>query len=311
MNIPNYYEILGVDEKATQDEIKKVYRKLAKENHPDAGGDEENFKRIAEAYDTLGDENKRQQYDMRKNNPFANMGGSHDDLFQQMFNQAFGGRRSQRNAVHDTVIDIDLSVLESYKGAKKEISYRRKIKCDPCNGSGGEKKVCPTCNGQGSVTRQMGSGMFIQMVQVACNTCAGHGQVITNPCYVCKGTGTKEEIKTVEVKLPHGIDDGQFIRLQGVGDFRNGIYGNLVVRVKMNNENNFEKYGPHLIYHAYFDLNDLKKPDFEIPHPDGTLKLKFPKIFDTTKPLRVKSKGFKSEVIGDLLIHQHVRFERD
>jgi molecular chaperone DnaJ len=309
MNIPNYYDILGVPETATQDEIKKVYRKLAKENHPDAGGDEEKFKQIAEAYDTIGDDNKRQEYDMRRKNPFSGMGGG-DDMFQHMFNQAFGNRR-QENRVHDLVIDTELKVTESYLGANKEITYRRKLKCDPCNGSGGEKKICPECNGQGSVVRQMGSGMFIQMVQVACNTCSGHGRVIINPCHICNGSGTKDEMKTVEVKLPNGIDDGQFIRLQGVGDFRNGVYGNLVVRVKLVSDNNFEKYGPHLVYNVYFTLDDLKKNDFEIPHPDGTVRLRFPKTFDTTKPLRVKSKGFKGEVIGDLLVNQHVRFERD
>jgi len=308
MNNQNYYDILGVSETATQDEIKKVYRKLAKENHPDAGGDEEKFKQIAEAYDTIGDENKRQEYDMRRKNPFHGMGGN-DDMFQHMFNQAFGNR--QQNRVHDLVIDTELKVTESYLGAKKEITYRRKLKCDPCNGSGGERKVCPTCNGQGSVIRQMGSGMFIQMVQVACNTCSGHGKVITNPCHVCNGAGTKDEMKTVEVQLPVGIDEGQFIRLQGVGDFRNGVYGNLVVRIKLISDNNFEKYGPHLVYNAYFTLDDLKKADFEIPHPNGTVRLRFPKVFDTTKPLRVKSKGFKGEVIGDLLVNQNVRFERD
>jgi molecular chaperone DnaJ len=237
------------------------------------------------------------------------MGGG-DDMFQHMFNQAFGNRR-QENRVHDLVIDTELKVTESYLGANKEITYRRKLKCDPCNGSGGEKKICPECNGQGSVVRQMGSGMFIQMVQVACNTCSGHGRVIINPCHICNGSGTKDEMKTVEVKLPNGIDDGQFIRLQGVGDFRNGVYGNLVVRVKLVSDNNFEKYGPHLVYNVYFTLDDLKKNDFEIPHPDGTVRLRFPKTFDTTKPLRVKSKGFKGEVIGDLLVNQHVRFERD
>ena len=308
MNNQNYYDILGVSETATQDEIKKVYRKLAKENHPDAGGDEEKFKQIAEAYDTIGDENKRQEYDMRRKNPFAGMGGG-DDIFQQMFNQAFGNRK--QNRVHDLIIDTELKVTESYLGSKKEITYRRKLKCDPCNGSGGDRRTCPTCNGQGFVVKQMGSGMFIQMVQVACNTCSGHGQVINNPCHICNGSGTKDEMKTVEVQLPNGIDDGQFIRLQGVGDFRNGIYGNLVVRVKLISDNNFEKYGPHLVYNAYFSLEDLKKNDFEIPHPDGTVRLKFPKVFDTTKPLRVKSKGFRGEVIGDLLVNQHVRFERD
>jgi molecular chaperone DnaJ len=308
MNNQNYYDILGVPETATQDEIKKVYRKLAKENHPDVGGDEETFKKISEAYDTIGDETKRQEYDMRRNHPFGGMGG-HEEALRNMFNQTFGNRG--QNRVHDLIIDTELKVTESYLGTKKEFTYKRKLKCDPCNGGGGEKTICPTCNGQGFTIRQMGSGMYIQMVQAACDTCSGHGQVITNPCHICNGAGTKDEMKTVEVQLPVGIDEGQFIRLQGVGDFRNGVYGNLVVRIKLVSDNNFEKYGPHLVYNVYFTLEDLKNSDFEIPHPDGTVRLKFPKVFDTTKPLRVKSKGFKGEMVGDLLVNQHVRFERD
>lgn len=308
MNNENYYQILGVEETASQDEIKKVYRKLAKENHPDKGGDEELFKKISVAYDILGDESKRKDYDMRRKNPFG--GGGMEDIFQQMFNQTFGNRTKQQR-VHDTVITTNLSVIDSYMASEKEITYKRKIKCDPCNGSGGDKKTCPTCNGQGHLVKQMGSGMFVQLVQVACNQCMGLGEIIINPCYNCHGSGTKEEIKKVNIKLPHGIDDGQFIRLQGIGDFKNGTYGNLVVRVNLTYDGVFEKIGHNLVYNAFFNLEDLKKEVFTIPHPDGELVIKFPKQFDTTKPLRLKSKGFKNEIIGDLLVNQHVKFERD
>jgi molecular chaperone DnaJ len=304
MNNENYYQILGVTETATQDEIKKAYRKLAKQNHPDTGGDEDKFKMIAEAYEVLGDDNKRNEYNYKLKNP-----GGNQDIFAHMFNQAFGHR--ERNRVHDLVIDTELTVIESYLGVEKEINYKRKLKCDPCNGNGGDKAVCSVCGGNGYTVNQMGSGMFIQMVQVPCNSCHGNGKIITNPCYSCHGSGTKDEVKTVKIQLPKNIDDGQFIRLQGVGDYRNGVYGNLVVRVKMVSVNNFEKYGHHLVYNAYFTLDDLKQESFDIPHPDGVLKLKFPKVFDTTKPLRVRSKGFRSQVIGDLLVNQHVRFERD
>ena len=309
MNTENYYEILGVDESATQEDIKKAYRKLAKENHPDKGGDEETFKKISVAYDSLGDENKRKEYDFQRKNPFGQGGGGYNDLFQKMYDQAFGGTR-ERNRVHDLVIDTQVNVIESYLGSNKKITYKRKIKCDPCNGGGGDKVVCNGCGGQGHTIRQMGSGMFIQVVQVACNICQGSGQMIVKPCYSCHGSGTKDEMKSVEIQLPHGIDDGQFVRLQGVGDFRNGIYGNLVIRVKLVPYNNFEKMGQHLVYNAYFNFEDLKKDTLVIPHPEGDLSIKLPQVFDTTKPLRIKSKGFKNEVIGDLLVSQHVRFER-
>lgn len=302
MNTENYYKILGVDENATQDKIKKTYRKLAKENHPDVGGDEEKFKKISEAYDTLGDKDKRAEYDNRRK-----FGGFGDGMFNGFNGFNPFGRRKQ-TMVHDTVIDTDLTVIESYLGSEKKITYRRKDKCQPCNGSGGEKKTCNVCNGQGHVVRQMGVGMFVQIIQMACDTCNGVGEILINPCKSCNGHGTKDEVKSVEVKLPQGIDDGQFVRLQGVGDFRNGVYGNLIVRVNLRPVNNFEKLGQHLVYTKFFNLEDLKEDSFVVPHPDGDVSIKFPNIFDTTKPLRLKSKGFKG---GDLLVNQQVKFERN
>lgn len=305
----DYYNVLGVTESATQDEIKKAYRNLVKENHPDKGGDEEKFKKISTAYDTIGDENKRLQYNNQRNNPFSNMNGFGGQSMNDIMNNMFGGRNSQ-NRVHDTIIDINIGVLESYLGGKKSISYKRKDKCPPCNGGGGEKKTCNVCNGQGFVVKQMGSGMFIQIVQVACNTCGGIGKITTAACYSCGGQGTKNEIKTIEIQLPHGIDDGQFLRLQGLGDYRNGGYGNLVIRVKTTNEGNFEKLGSNLIYSAFLNLDDLKRGSFDVPHPDGKINVKFPNNVDTSTPLRVKGKGYKSQHNGDLLINQYIKYNR-
>lgn len=311
MNAETHYSTLGVAEDASQDEIKKAYRKLAKENHPDKGGDEETFKKISVAYDTIGDEEKRQQYDIQRKNPFGNMGGgSFANDFQEFYNSMFGNRR-QEQRVHTTNLTVEIGVLESYLSPKKSITYKRKASCDTCVGTGGDKRICQTCQGSGQIVRQMGSGMFIQMVATTCPGCAGAGQLITNPCFVCNGTGTKDEMKSVEVRIPHGIDDGQFFKLQGMGDFRNGVYGDLLVRISMQKQDNFEKYGNHLIYNVYFDLDDLKKDSFEIPHPDGNLTIKFPNQIDTSKPLRVKGKGFKTDTIGDMMVNQFVKFYRD
>ena len=310
MNTENYYDVLGVAENATQEEIKKAYRILAKENHPDKGGDEELFKKISVAYDTIGDESKRGQYDIQRKNPFANMGGNHNSSFSDLFNMAFGQKRQQRN--HTTNINIELTPVESYLGSTKEISFQRRDKCDPCDGSGGDKEICKTCGGSGNVVRSMGNGMFIQMVKMTCNSCNGTGYMIKNACHVCHGTGDKHDTKTIEVKIPHGIDDGQFFRLQGLGDFRNGIYGDLIVRVFMKNENNFEKFTNNLVYNQYFTLEDLNKDNFDIPHPGGTIKIAFPKSIDTSRPLRVKGKGyFIDGVRGDLLINQFLKYNRN
>lgn len=308
MNNENFYATLGVPETATQDEIKRAYRKLAKENHPDAGGNEDTFKKISVAYDTIGDEQKRRQYDMQRKNPFGGFGDMND-----MFSQMFGGRRpnNQQRPVHTSNITVSVGVLDSYKAKKHTLSYRRQSMCEPCNGTGGDKTTCNGCGGSGVIVRQVGSGAFVQLMQMACDTCGGTGSKIINPCFLCSGVGSKPEMKSLDISLPHGIDNGQFLRLQGMGDFRNGTYGDLVVRIDLKPQDNFDKIGNHLVYNSFLTLDDLKSGNMTVPHPDGELSIKMPKKVDTSIPLRVKSKGFRTDTVGDLMINQYVKFERD
>ncbi len=305
MNTDNYYEVLGVSENATQEEIKKNYRKLAKENHPDAGGNEELFKKISTAYDVLGDDQKRQQYDNQRRNPFSN-GMNMNDMFNSMFNQ----RHTQR-VKHTTNITVNVGALSSYKAEKTTLSYRRESMCEPCSGQGGERRTCNTCGGAGVNVKQFGSGMFVQLMQVPCDTCQGKGYNLINPCFLCSGKGTKTEMKHVDVSLPHGVDNGQFLKLTNMGDFRNGTYGDLVIRIELKPEEGFNKLDNNLIYDAYLSIEDLQSGTINIPHPDGTLNIKLPKNIDTSKPLRVKSKGYRLETIGDLIVNQYVKFRRD
>lgn len=305
MNIDNFYEVLGVNETATQDEIKKKYRQLAKENHPDAGGDEELFKKISTAYDVLGDDQKRRQYDGQRRNPF---GANMDDVFSQMFNQrSNGGQRP----VHSSNITVNIGTLNSYKGGKHTLSYRRQASCDPCSGTGGDKKLCNSCGGTGVTIKQFGSGGFVQLMQVACDTCRGSGNIMINPCFLCNGSGTKVEMKTLDISLPHGVDNGQFLRLSGMGDFRNGVYGDLIVRIDLRPQDGFSKINNDLIYDAFMTLDDLNNGNLDIPHPDGLLNIKLPRNIDTSIPLRVKSKGFKLDSVGDLIVNQYVKYQRD
>lgn len=307
MNTENFYEILGVEENATQDDIKKNYRKLAKENHPDAGGNEEQFKKISTAYDVLGDENKRRQYDQQRKNPF---GSSFN--FNDVFSSMFGNRQNTRHRpMHTTNITVNVGVLKSYKGEKHTLSYRRQVACDPCKGSGGDKKVCSGCGGTGNTVKQFGNGGFVQLVQVTCESCQGSGYYMVNPCFLCGGSGTKTEMKSVDISLPHGVDNGQFLRLNRMGDFKNGSYGDLVVRIDLTPENGFKKVGNHLVYDSYMTLNDLNYGSINVPHPDGDLNLKLPKNIDTSIPLRVKSKGFRLDTVGDLIVNQYVKYQRD
>jgi DnaJ-class molecular chaperone len=301
----DFYQILGVSENASQDEIKKAYRKLAVEHHPDKGGDENKFKKISEAYDTIGDQNKRTQYDNQKRNPFANMGGGGFNPFEDMFNQMHTQRK---RAVPDKIIEVIVGAVESYKGGEKNITYTRNHNCGGCNGSGGERINCSTCGGQGVITQQIGTGLFTQIIRQSCGSCGGRGFSYKTTCGTCHGSTTTSSVETISIKLPNGIDEGQFLRVQGKGDYKDGMYGNLVVKVKIVPENNFEKSMDDLIYNAYFDLNSLKQDSVKVPHPLGEISIKLPGEFDTSKPLRVKSKGYHGR--GDLYIKLFVKFKR-
>jgi molecular chaperone DnaJ len=303
----NYYETLGVNENATSDEIKKTYRKLALEHHPDKGGDEEKFKKISEAYYTLGDDAKRMQYDNQRKNPFGNNGfNPFDDLFN--------GFQNTRQAANDKIINITISVLDSYLSKDKEIEYERFYQCNPCNGSGGERITCNQCNGHGFMEARINNGFFVQVIRQGCNVCGGTGKKIVKKCTICNGIGTKLQKDKFKIKIPHGVSDGQFFKMKQKGDFQNGIYGDLIIRIVLTSENNFNKNLNDLVYDAFFNLEDLIKDNYEIPHPKGNLAVQLPKEFDTTKPLRVKHKGFYDEmnkIYGDLIINLNVKFVRN
>jgi molecular chaperone DnaJ len=301
----NFYNILGVNENATQDDIKKAYRKLAVEHHPDKGGDEEIFKEISEAFDTLGDQSKRQDYDNQRTNPFTNNSGGFNpfgDFFSGMY-------RQRKRSVPDKIVKVNVGAVESYLGVDKTISYTIKDKCNSCDGKGGERVTCTSCNGEGFTIIRMGSGLFTQIVRQVCNSCNGVGYTLKNKCGTCHGNTTIEKPETIKIKIPSGVDNGQFLKVQGKGDYSNGYYGNLVLQINMVSENNFEKDGENLIYHAIFGVNDLTRETYEVPHPSGNLSIKLPKTFDTSKPLRVRGKGYGG--VGDLYLNLVVKFDRN
>jgi molecular chaperone DnaJ len=307
MSVESFSDILGVGETATQEEIKKAYKKKAVEHHPDKGGNEEEFKKISQAYDTLGDENKRRDYDNQKNNPFGQPGFN---PFEDFFNGGFGQQFNKR-AVPDKVVEVNIGALESYLSPDKTITYTRRVECQTCHGQGGERKTCSNCQGQGFMTTRVGNGMFIQMVRQTCGACSGKGFSYKTRCGTCSGECTVPSFETISVKLPHGVDEGQFYKLQGKGDYKDGMYGNLVLRIKINPENNFEKSGNDLVYNCYFDLNRLKEDSFVVPHPNGAIDIKMPADFDTSKPLRVKAKGFNTNGVGDLYVKLIVKFRKE
>jgi molecular chaperone DnaJ len=299
----DYYKILGVEENTSEDEIKKQYRKLSKQYHPDVNPNgEEQFKDISEAYDVLSNPEKKSKYINSRNNPFN--GTNFESFFQNMFNQ----NNKRRKNAPDKILKVTITPLESYLESEKNIQYFRDNPCQPCKGSGGDRQSCSSCGGSGAQIKTFGTGFMVQQVRMSCDTCGGRGYTLVHRCYYCDGRGTKSEINDIKIKLPHSIDDGQFLKLESFGDFVNGEYGDLVVQILMTKTESFEKINNDLIYNLFLGYDDIKKDKYSVPHPDGELNISSPKQFDTSKPLRLKGKGYRG---GDMYVKINVRFEKD
>jgi len=298
----DYYKILGVDKKSTKDEIKKSYRKLSKKYHPDVNPDGgEKFKEIAEAYDILSDDNKRQQYD--NPNPFGRGGFNPFEDFVKGFNQ----RRKPK--AKDKVVKIQITPIESYFGVKKEITYQSNITCKVCDGNGGDRKVCKTCGGNGSIRKKVGSAFFSQIIDTPCNTCNGSGSIIINPCYNCGGTGSKKHIEQINSEIPKNTNNGDYLRIRGKGDYTPNVgKGDLILQVEVINHDGYEKINNDLVYTKSVTIKDLilNKP-IKLPHPSGNLSFVLPPDTEMIKPLRLKGKGYQTkEGSGDFYIKLNV-----
>lgn len=304
----NYYEVLGVEENATQEEIKKAFRNKSKEYHPDRGGDEEVFKKINEAYTTLSDEDKRKVYDGQKNNPFADFGFNMDggNPFD-MFSNMFGGRQEHR--APDKIVNLKVGAVDSFLGKRIEINFNRKTSCEPCKGKGGERVTCKVCNGNGYIVQRVGNAFFQNIVQTACGSCNTKGFTFSSKCKLCNGEGRVNDTQNVSINLPVGISDGQLIRAQGMGDYQDGTFGDLIFKVQVVAQDGFEKMNGDLIYNKFMTLDEFNKDEISVPHPNGDLIIKMPKIVDTSSPLKVAFKGYQNEK-GDFYVKLFVKHTR-
>jgi molecular chaperone DnaJ len=253
----SYYDILGIDKSASQDDIKKAYRKKALEYHPDRGGDETKFKKAAEAYETLSDDQKRQEYDMFGGDPnrgrFGGGGFNMNDIFSQfgdIFGNPFGGAFTNQRARRggDLRIQVQVTLEEVIQGSTKKIKYKRQTKCEPCNGKGGtDERTCQGCNGAGvrRVIQNTPFGTITQ--QVPCNICNGEGKTIYNRCPNCNGNGTAPKEELVEVNIPKGVATGMTFNMQGYGNhIRQGTPGDLQVLIEEIPSDIFKREGNDL-----------------------------------------------------------------
>ena len=322
----DYYEVLGVAKTASDDEIKKAYRKLAMKYHPDRNPDnaeaEEKFKEAAEAYEILSDSEKRSMYDRMGHQAFeGGMGGgggfgggfSAEDIFSQfgdIFGGAFGGgggrgqQRARRGS--DLRYVMELTLEEAVRGVKKTITFTAPAPCETCDGKGSKNpndvETCKTCHGAGQVRMQQG---FFS-VQQTCSTCRGQGKIIKNPCNTCHGSGVKDRQQTLEVTIPAGVDNGDRVRLTGKGEaIRDGQSGDLYVEVVVREHEIFQRDGADLYMDVPVSIADAALgKEIEIPTLEGRVSLKIPEGTQTGKMFRLRGKGVKpvrTSMQGDLL----------
>ncbi|NNM51028.1 MAG: molecular chaperone DnaJ [Pseudomonadales bacterium] len=322
----DYYEILGVEKAASEDDIKKAYRKAAMKFHPDRNpGDktsEEKFKEVSEAYEVLSDENKRAAYDRHGHAGVdPNMaggfgggqagGGNFADIFGDVFGDIFGanGRGQQRtNRGSDLRYTLEISLEEAVHGTKVNIRVPTLVDCESCDGSGARKGTtpvsCTTCGGRGEVRMQQG---FFS-VQQTCPTCRGKGRMIKDPCTTCRGQGRVQKEKNLEVKIPAGVDTGDRIRLAGEGESggAGGMAGDLYVQIVVREHNLFKREGADLFCEVPISFVDAALGgEIEIPTLDGRVKLKIPEGSQSGKQFRLRGKGVspvRGGGPGDMLV---------
>ncbi len=325
----NYYETLGVDKKATQDEIKTQYRKLVKQYHPDLHPNDEaaaaKFKEINEANEVLSDPQKRAAYDYELENPYASAGGAggfsggfggFSDIFGDIFSQFTGAstRAPQKRPGADVTLEVTLSFMDAAKGCKKEISYKRTESCSSCKGTGAKNgtryTTCDNCKGTGQVQQATGAGFFRSIRVVSCPHCGGTGKKIIEKCPDCGGKGYKSATTKVILDIPAGADNGSYIKKRGMGQasVNGGEAGNLIVLFKVL---------PHKIFRRKnFDLFLDLPISFKtaalggkvlVPTLDNPYSLEIPEGTQSGKQFVIKGRGIRSTYdIGNLYVNVSV-----
>ncbi len=326
----DYYSILGIEKGASADEIKSSYRRLAKKYHPDLNKTEEaekKFKEINEAYEVLGDDKKKANYDQygSADGPSFNgggfegfsgfSGGGFSDIFSDIFSQ-FGGGSSRSQRVQERGDDINLSINISFEeaisGVSKNITFNKLEKCDDCHGTGAkngkEFSTCPECNGTGRVRFQQNTMFGTTIREAGCSKCNMTGKIIKEKCSICHGKGYKKVSKTIDLKIPRGIDDGQTLRLRNEGNAptREGISGDLNVKIKVAKHKILIRRENDIYLDLYIPFTKALLGDkIKIPTVHGDYMLNIPECTISGTVMRLKNKGVKylnKEIYGDMLV---------
>lgn len=320
MSKRDYYEVLGVAKNASEAEIKKAFKKLAMKHHPDRNPDnaeaEDKFKEAKEAYDVLSDAQKRAAYDQFGHDAISGMGGagaggsgSFSDIFGDVFGDIFGGGRGGQRVYRgaDLRYNLELGLEEAVNGTSVKIRVPTLVQCEVCDGSGAKKgtspSTCPTCHGHGQVRMQQG---FFSLQQT-CPRCHGSGKIITEPCNSCHGEGRVQKQKTLSVKVPAGVDNGDRIRLSGEGEAgeNGGPAGDLYVQIAVREHPIFKRQGSDLHCEVPISFTTAALGgELDVPTLNGRVKLKVPEESQSGKLFRLRGKGVTSVrggSAGDLL----------
>lgn len=328
----DYYSILGVDKNASDDEIKSAYRRLAKKYHPDLNKTEEaaeKFKEINEAYEVLGDSKKRANYDQfgsADGNPFGGAGssggfgdffgggGSFSDIFSDIFSAFGGGRSGARTMAKGEDIDINMNLTfeEACFGVEKNVTLGKIEKCEKCNGTGAkngrEFTTCTSCQGTGRVRFQQNTMFGTTIRESVCPKCDGTGKIVKEKCESCNGKGYQRIQKTVKVKVPAGIDNGQTLRMRGEGNAptREGINGDLNIHISVAQHSILIRKGNDLYMDLYLPFTTtLLGGKIDVPTLNGNYTLTIPELTPSGTVMRLKNKGVKilnKDKYGDLLV---------
>ena len=314
----DYYEVLGVKKDASSEEIKKAYRKLAKQYHPDANKDDkgspEKFHEVSEAYEILGNEKKRSQYDQFGHaafdqngsgfggfngfNGFGDFAGGFGDIFESFFGGGTSRRRNGPTRGSDLRVELSITFEEAAFGTQKEISINRSVKCAECSGTGAKKgtqpETCKTCGGSGQI-RQQTQSIFGNIINVVdCLQCGGKGTVIKEPCSECGGRGRKKENKKIKIDVPAGIDNNQILTMRGEGSAgqNGGPSGDLQIYIKVKQHEHFKRDGYDLYLEMPVSFAQAALGDeLIIPTLDGRAKYKMGSGTQTGTVFRLKDKG--------------------
>jgi molecular chaperone DnaJ len=311
----DYYDLLGVDRSATQDDIKKAYRRKAMEHHPDRGGDEKSFKEVQEAYDTLSDEGKKRNYDVYGNASGPGQNGRAFD-FSDFFsgfgmNSPFGGGHRKGPDVN---LRVDVTLSDIISGTTKNVRYKRRVKCGGCGGAGGNKvDKCGGCGGAGHVVEVINHIFGHMRRQTVCRQCSGRGSTVTDRCTKCMGQCTVEREESVEVRFPRGVVSGHTLVMQGYGHMAPdlSVPGDLNIIVNEVEEPGFRREGLNLVHDHTITIPDaVLGCTILVESPTGTFKLTVPPGCEPGKVLSVRGKGVPahgSEITGDLLVRVSVQ----